>query len=409
MHLAIVTPLPPSATGIGQYGFYISLALARSGRFNQITILSGAIPGYPRREEQSGMIIERIWTPGNWDVGPRIIARLGILKPDIVWYNLGVSIFGRSLASNISGLLGPIVSQQANLASVITLHEVAAQADLQTLRAPGGPLASLGARMITYAATRGDIVCVTLLRQAEWLHKHWPKLHLQYIPQGSFFPPCQLGEVGDYELLIFGTFAPFKGLEVLLKAFQQLRQKLPGLHLTIAGMEHPRFPGYLQRVHAEYGHIPQIRWLGQVPEGQLADVFRKSNIVVLPYIATTGSSSVIFRAATWGRPIVASDLPELHAAAEEVGFMVNYFPTGSAGDLSDTLFELLTDPSRRDKQVKHNLAAIGRLSLENTCAEYLRAFDLALAVRREWVWRGWKQSKAKLAKPQEGASSETVA
>jgi glycosyltransferase involved in cell wall biosynthesis len=174
-------------------------------------------------------------------------------------------------------------------------------------------------------------------------------------------------------------------------------------------MEHPRFPGYLQRVHSEFGHIPHIRWLGQIPEEQLVNVFRNSNIVVLPYMATTGSSSVIFRAATWGRSIVASDLPELHAAAEEVGFMVNYFPTGNAGDLSDTLFELLLDSSRREKQVKHNLAAIGRLTLENTCAEYLRTFELALAVRQQGVWRGLKQTEAKLSKQKEGASGETVA
>jgi glycosyltransferase involved in cell wall biosynthesis len=409
MHLAIVTPLPPSATGIGHYGFYISSALSRSERFNHITILTGKIPGYPGREERSGLTVERIWTPGHWDVGPKIIARLESLKPDVVWYNLGVSVFGRSLASNVSGLIGPIISQQTNLPSVITLHELPVQADLQALQAPGGPLASLGARMVTYAATRGDVVCVTLRRQAEWLHKHSPELNLQHIPHGSFFPPCQLGETSETELLIFGAFAPFKGIEVLLKAFQQLQIKIPSLHLTVAGMEHPRFPGYISRVQSEYGHIAQVRWLGQIPEGQVEDVFRKSNIVVLPYIATTGSSSVIYRAATWGRPMVASDLPELRAAAEEVGLLVNYFPTGSAGDLSDKLFELLIDPTQRDMQVKHNLIAIDRLSLENTCAEYLRAFDLALAIRQERVRHIKKERKAKYANHQESASGETIA
>jgi glycosyltransferase involved in cell wall biosynthesis len=409
MHLAIVSPLPPSVTGIGQYGFYISSALARSGKFSRVTVLTSALPNTPHREEQAGMTVERIWTPGHWDIGPKIIARLRALQPDVVWYNLGVSVFGRSPVSNLSGLLGPLFSQQSNFASVITLHEVPAQADLQTLQAPGGPFASLGAWMVTYTATRGDIVCVTLRRQVEWLQQHWPKLRLQHIPHGIFTPPCQLPETDGQELLIFGTFAPFKGLEVLLKAFVQLRGKLPRLRLTVAGMEHPRFPGYLHRIRCEYADIPQIRWLGFVSEGQIAGIFRSSNIVVLPYLATTGSSSVIYRSAAWGRAIVASDLPELHAAAEEASVMVNYFPAGDATRLAEVLIELLADPAGREYQVHHNLAAIRHLTLEDTCASYLRAFDSALALRQERPWKGLKPAKTKPTKQHEGASSEPVA
>jgi len=409
MRLAIVSPLPPSPTGIGQYGFYVGSALACSGRFSQVTVLSSTISNTPRREEQAGMTIERIWTPGHWDIGPRILARLATLRPDVVWYNLGVSVFGRSPVSNLSGLIGVLLSQKSNRASVVTLHEVPAQADLQTLQAPGGPFSALGAQMVTYAATRGDIVCVTLRRQEEWLRNHWPRLRLYHIPHGSYNRPCQLPEMDGPEVLIFGMLAPFKGLEILLKAFVQLKGVLPRLRLTVAGMEHPRFPGYLQQVQCQYADIPQIRWLGYVPEGELAGIFRSANVVVLPYIATTGSSSVIYRAAAWGRSIVASDLPELRAAAEEANVEVNYFPAGDTRRLVEVLHNILADPVRRESQAQHNLAAIRHLTLEDTCTSYLRAFDAALSMHADKSRKGWRPDQPKLSQQQESPSGETVA
>lgn len=42
-------------------------------------------------------------------------------------------------------------------------------------------------------------------------------------------------------------------------------------------------------------------------------------VVVPPYTATTGASSVLRRSAALGRPVVASDLPDLRADAEEAG------------------------------------------------------------------------------------------
>ena len=70
------------------------------------------------------------------------------LNPDLIWFNLGASIFGKSPLSNLSGLLTPM-SAARWFPTVVTLHEVVELADLRALNAPGGPFASLGARLLT--------------------------------------------------------------------------------------------------------------------------------------------------------------------------------------------------------------------------------------------------------------------
>ena len=42
MHLTIVSPFPPAITGIGQYGYHLTRALANSGSFSRLTVLAGS-------------------------------------------------------------------------------------------------------------------------------------------------------------------------------------------------------------------------------------------------------------------------------------------------------------------------------------------------------------------------------
>lgn len=390
MHLAIVTPFPPSVTGVGQYGYHLSAAFARLGAFSRITLLTEQPrPGTQVLSEgfsvDPRITVERVWQPDHLDICNRIQSRLSQLKPNLVWYNLGSSVFGHSPLANLSGLLSPLMSRAAGLPSVVTLHEIAAQTDLHALDVPGGNLAPLGAQWIAYTSTRSDVVCVTLRRQIHWLRSRFPRLHLMHIPLGGYHQPRFLEEASGQELLIFATFAPFKGLELLLSAFDRLHRIYPGLRLTIAGAEHPRFPGYLDQVRQSNGDRPAVRWLGSIPEAELSSLFGSSSIVVLPYTATTGSSSVLYRAAAWGRPVVSSDLPELRAAASEAGLQVEFFRSSNLDSLVDSLNILLSNPERGQAQARHNLKAVARTTPEETSHAYLRAFNFALDVHHQGV------------------------
>ena len=386
MHLAIVTPFPPTVTGIGQYGYHISAALARTSAFRRITVLSEMTPGAGALQAVNGLTVERVWRSNRADAGWKIARRLQRLEPDLVWFNLGFSAFGRSPLANISGLLSPLAAKGIGLRQVVTLHELLEAADLRELNAPGGALTGWVVRFfMALLVGHADVLCVTLKQHATSLTAGWPHRHVVHIPIGAADAPEVLAQPEDPELLFFASQAPFKGLELLLDAFAELRAEYPALRLTVAGAEHPRFPGYVRRTRSAYRDNPGVRWLGYVPESGLRDVFARATIVVLPYAVATGASSVLYRAATWGRPIVVSDLPKLRATVEEVGLQALFFRGADRSDLVATVRRLLSTPAMQAHQASHNLSVMRRMTSDETCRAYMTAFDLALSAGPDYL------------------------
>lgn len=381
MHLVIVSPFPPSITGIGQYGYHVTRALANSRLFSRLTVLAGSARA--ERGEQPNHLgpteINYCWQPESLQARQTIASRIKQLKPDLVWFNLGASIFGRSPLSNLLGLLTPATVVR-EYPTVVTMHELVELANLRALNAPGGALAPLGARLVTRLATQADVVCLTMRQYADWLSRRG--VDCAHIPIGAYHEPELLKQAEACELLFFTTLAPFKGLEILIEAFTRLRAEYPQLRLTIAGADHARFPDYQQGLKAYFNGAHGIRWLGQVPEDAVKDLFQRAQIVVLPYTASTGSSSVLYQAATWGRAVVASDLSEIRSMTRENNLQVQFFAKDNADSLYHSLRELLNSPALRLTQARHNFNSIQHLRPRATCHRYVQAFNRALEKRQ---------------------------
>ena len=376
MHLTIVSPFPPTITGIGQYGYHVTRALARSRMFSRITVLAGSSNNGIPPNHLGLTEVEYCWRPGLPNARPVILSRLRSLSPDLIWFNLGASIFGKSPWQNVSGLLTPMFAQRMGYPTVVTLHELIELSDLRALHAPGGPFASLGARLLTDIATQADVTCLTMRNYADLLAAR--QVDSVHIPIGAYHEPRLLDESDSQELLFFTTLAPFKGLELLLEAFHILRAEYPRLRLKIAGSEHVRFPKYSHELRTNFNEPHGIHWLGQVPEDNVMDLFRHAHIVVLPYTASTGSSSVLYQAATWGRPVVASDLREIQALITESNLLVEFFKSGDVKDLCKSIRTLLNSPEKRHAQTKHNFNSIQHVRPEAISKKYIEVFNYAL-------------------------------
>ncbi len=379
MHLVVVSPFPPSITGIGQYGYHVTRALAQSGSFSRVTVLAGSHVHGERPNHLGSTEIEYCWQPGQWKARQAILSRVKRLSPDLVWFNLGASIFGKSPWMNVSGLLSPMLTRQMGIPTAVTLHELVELTDLHALDAPGGPLAPWGARLLTHIATQADMTCLTMRHYADRLTARG--LDCAHIAIGAYHEPELLEESDAQELLFFTTLAPFKGLELLLEAFQILCREYPKLRLTIAGAEHTRFPNYAGELRSQSDGRNNIRWLGQVSEDGVMDLFRRAQIVVLPYTASTGSSSVLYQAATWGRSIVASNLDETQKLASENNLKVEFFENGKVDSLCDSIRTLLDSHEQRRSQTRHNFNSIQHTRPEKTCRKYIQAFNRALEKR----------------------------
>lgn len=379
MHLVIVSPFPPSITGIGQYGYHVTRSLANSGLFSRLTILAGASHNGQSPNHLGLTEVDYCWQPGSLNARQAVLSRMTRLNPDLIWFNLGASIFGKSPLANLSGLLTPMFAAR-RFPTVATLHELVELADLRALNAPGGALAPLGARLLTRIATQADVVCLTMRHYADWLSARG--VNCAYIPIGAYHEPELLKEEETCELLFFTTLAPYKGLELLIEAFTRLRAEFPNIRLIIAGANHVRFPNYAQELKHNFNGAHGIRWLGQVSEDAVKDLFRRSQIVVLPYVASTGSSSVLYQAATWGRAVVASDLSEIRKMTLENNLQVQFFESNNLESLCNSLRLLITTSSIRRAQSQHNINSIQQLRPKATCHRYVQAFNRALEKRR---------------------------
>jgi len=305
-----------------------------------------------------------------------------MMKPDAVWFNLGVSVFGKSPLANLSGFFSPGGTRFLGLPSVLTLHELPELADLRVLKAPGGIFALYGARLLARLATHADVICLTLKRYVDWLSASQPGPQYLHIPISPYYPPELLPEQDKTELLFFSTLTPFKGLENLLDAFRILHTEYPEVQLTVAGTEHIRFPNYVQEIKTKYHNLAGVNWRGQVPEAELRTLFQHASIVVLPYQASTGSSSMLVQSASWGKAMVASDLNEIKAITRENGLHVTFFKRGQVPDLLNALRYHLNSPANRRAQAEHNFFAIRHQRPEAMCYAYLNAINLALEARQ---------------------------
>jgi glycosyltransferase involved in cell wall biosynthesis len=163
---------------------------------------------------------------------------------------------------------------------------------------------------------------------------------------GSLFQRFAGGQVlpkEPYTLLFFGRIWPYKGLKYLLEAMPLIAAKIPAVKLIIAGKGED-LDQYLSS-GSDSSHLEIINDF--VPLEQVAGLFQRSAISVLPYIEAS-QSGVANLSYGMGVPVVASDvggLGELVKSGED-GLLV---PAGDVEALADAIIQLLSNPELQEK------------------------------------------------------------
>jgi glycosyltransferase involved in cell wall biosynthesis len=98
-----------------------------------------------------------------------------------------------------------------------------------------------------------------------------------------------------------------------------------------------------------------------VSDDKRAELFRRSSVVVLPYIEAS-QSGVIPVAYTFGKPVVATTVGGLPEMVEDgrTGFLV---PPRDEKALADAVVRLL-----RDRELRHQLGANGKQKIDAECS-----------------------------------------
>lgn len=316
--LAWFSPLPPAASGIGQYSAELLPALAGDYAIEAIVADDAPEPQAP---------------PG---VAVRRLAALGGARYDARIYQLGNSPDHAA-----------IFAESERVPGIVVLHDIALQ-HLQLWRAlRGGPAAAADYRAemarrygatgaaaaeallhnrlpaVPYAAIplceraveRAGATIVHSRYARDLLLRHCPGATVAVVPHGvPILPPgdraaarAALGLPPDaFVVAAAGNLIPEKRLEVALRAFARALFGLPEAVFVVAGAASPHHdPRAFARAR---GLEPVVRWLGRVEPATFEATLVAADLCVNLRWPTGGETSGSFlRMLAAGRPTVVSD------------------------------------------------------------------------------------------------------
>jgi glycosyltransferase involved in cell wall biosynthesis len=110
-----------------------------------------------------------------------------------------------------------------------------------------------------------------------------------------------------YKILYVGNLEERKGVEYLIKATGILNTKGFNVHLIIVGSGNLK--NELRCLADSVGLNNRVKFLGYLQHGkELMDIYRSSDMFVLPSISSEGMPKVVMEAMTQGVPVVATDI-----------------------------------------------------------------------------------------------------
>ena len=381
MKICLVTAFPPSRRGLNEYGFHIARELQRDP-FLSLTVLADEIDqaSAPVRELPDYHIV-RCWRFDSFANPVRLLNAIRGLKPDVVWFNLLFSTFGKHPLSAFLGLTVPAASRLMGRYTHVTLHHLMDNIDLKDAGIRFASLYRLGGSVATRMLLMANSVSVLLPAYRRTLLDKYRGRNIHFRAHGILSarpepPDYQRRNAGPRRILAFGKWGTYKRLELLLDAFGRLRQRMGGVRLIVAGGNHPATPGYVERVAAGVQGDPDIEFTGYVAEDDIPELFRNASVLVLPYSSATGASGVAHLACEYGVPIISAGIEDFREMAWYEGLAIVFYQTGDAASLANEMEHLLNDPQRMREMSEQNFSAALRMTMPQVIRQYLRSFDL---------------------------------
>jgi len=378
MKICLVTTFPPSQGGLSEYGLHLAQELQRNS-FLSLTILADEMA--PVQPELDGFSVQRCWSFDDPASSIRLLRAFWQLKPDVVWFNLLFSTFGRNPLIAFSGLLTPLLARLSGCYTHVTLHHLMDTVDLKDAGVRFPRTYRMAGAFATRMLLLSNSVSVLMPGYRKILFDKYGGANVHVRSHGTLtrrpeFPDFSRRGNPEHRILAFGKWGTYKRLELMIAAFEDLQTRLPQAKLVIAGGDHPQAHGYVESIRQKYVGNPRIEFTGYVREDQLPDLFQTSSVAVMPYSSSTGSSGVAHLACAYGVPIVCADIADFRQMAEGEELAIEFYQSGNAQDLADCLFRFLENPEKQQEMATQNFASALRMTMPNIVQKYLRHFEL---------------------------------
>lgn len=375
--LTALTYYRPHISGLTIYAERVAKALAARG--HDVTILtSGYEPDLPRESSIDGVRVVRVpvWRRlGKGVLMPRFgwISTRECLRHDVLHLHLpqfdaaGLALRGR--------LLGK---------PTVTTY----QCDLQLPAGPVnrfvGTVVRLANEISTAASHRIAITTEDFAESSPLLVKHRSKWEVIRPP--VVLPPHDSSitvDWGDGPGPVIGMAARLateKGVEVLVRALDRVRSRIPTARVLYAG-QHEGVWGeeaYAQRLAPDLERLQREgawRFLGVLPSGAMRSFYRALDVLVVPSLNRTESFGLVqVEAMMEGTPSIASDLPGVRQPVRMTGFG-EVVPIGDDEALAKAIERTVAAPPQRTERTE---TALAEFDPERCAARYEAVFESLL-------------------------------
>jgi phosphatidylinositol alpha-mannosyltransferase len=222
-------------------------------------------------------------------------------------------------------------------------------------------------------------VRIAVSEAAAWTGERFFGGHYRIIPNGVAVPEhvaLALAEPVSAErplrIAFVGQAVERKGLPVLLRAFEALREHVPA-ELTIIGATPEEVDPLL--LDGREG----ITILGKIDDAAKVAALEASDVLAAPSLGGESFGMVLTEAFAAGTPVVASDIAG-YAGVVRDGVDGILVPRGDAAALGETLRSLALDPQRRAALAREAAASAQQYAWPRVAAQVLHAYEDAIAV-----------------------------
>jgi phosphatidylinositol alpha-mannosyltransferase len=226
-------------------------------------------------------------------------------------------------------------------------------------------------------------VRIAVSEAAAWTGRRWFGGRYRIIPNGVHVDPELASRIADahwrlpdgaggpLRIVFVGQAVERKGLPLLLRAFEALREHVPA-QLTVIGPT----PAELEPLILD----PRgIRILGKVDEGRKRAELGEADLLCAPSLGGESFGMVLTEAFAAGATVVASDIAGYRDVVTD-GVDGVLVPPGDPAALARELLDLAHEPERRHALAREAARTAERFAWERVAEEVLHAYEDALAI-----------------------------
>jgi phosphatidylinositol alpha-mannosyltransferase len=220
-------------------------------------------------------------------------------------------------------------------------------------------------------------VRIAVSEAAEWTGRRFFGGEYRIVPNGVTLPaggapvPRRRAPGEPLELAFVGQAVERKGLPVLLRAFEALREEVPA-RLSVIGVEAEALAPLLADPRG-------VTALGRVDDDEKRAALARAHVLCAPSLGGESFGMVLTEAFAAGTPVVASDIAGYRGVVEHGadGLLV---PPGDALALAETLHDLALDPERLERLGERAGRSAEQYAWPRVAAQVIEAYEDAIAM-----------------------------